>query len=138
MRTKGLFLLALLFALTGPAFPASLPQAPLTVSGATTIDIDAAYRLFRNGALFIDVRKPKAYEMGRIPGAISLPLASSFTAENLATHAAANDAIVIYCGGPRCPLSARASGKAVSWGYRRVHYLRAGLPGWRKAGYPVE
>ncbi len=138
MRITGSFLLILLLAVAGMALPAPLPQAPLSVAGATTIDVDDAYRLFREGVLFIDVRMPKSYDMGRIPGAINLPLASVFTAENLASHATPDDAIVIYCGGPHCPFSAQGTGKAVSWGYRRVYFLRAGLPGWKKAGYPVE
>ena len=138
MRTTGPFLLILLLALNGTVLSSPLPQAPLTVVGATTVDVDDAYRLFREGALFIDVRMPKAFDMGRVPGAINLPLASGFTPENLASHAMPTDTIVIYCGGPHCPLSARATGKAVSWGYRRVYFLRAGLPGWKKADYPVE
>ena len=28
--------------------------------------------------------------------------------------------------------------KAVSWGYKKVHYFAGGFPAWKEAGYPVE
>jgi len=137
MKTIAVSITLLISLLAGTGI-ATAANVPTTITGATTVDADAAYRLFRQGALFVDVRKPKGYDMGRVPGAVSLPLHGGFDHERLGALASTDDKLVIYCGGPRNPLSARAVEKAVSWGYRSVYFFRDGLPGWQKAGYPVE
>ncbi len=138
MKPKTLFLLTLVSTLFTPVLATAATESPQSVSGAVTVDVEAANQLFRKGALFIDVRTPKGYDLGRVPGAINLPLKTDFDNDQLATLAAPDDNIVIYCGGPRCPRSAKAVSKAVGWGYRHVHYFRDGLPAWQQAGYPVE
>ncbi len=135
MRTIAVAFTLLLGLLAGHAAAANTPA---TISGATTIDAEGAYQLFRQGARFIDVRQPKGFDMGRVPGAINLPLHGGFDAMSLGMVAKTDDELVIYCGGPRCPLSSKAVEQAVSWGYRKVYFFRDGLPGWQKAGYPVE
>ena len=137
-QTISAMLLTLLSTLFPPLLAAAPTESPQTIAGATTVDVTTANQLFRQGALFIDVRKPKGYDMGRVPGAINLPLNGSFDQATLQAIAEPDDELVIYCGGTKCPLSARAVNKAVSWGYHHIYYFRSGLPGWEKAGYPVE
>ncbi len=121
-----------------PTAEADFSESPAAVDGATTINVDEAWNLFRHGAVFVDVRMAKAFDSGRIPGAVNLALKHQFTQPNLSLHARPEQPVVVYCGGPHCPLSAKATGKAVSWGYQHLFYFREGLPGWKKAGYPVE
>lgn len=45
--------------------------------------------------------------------------------------------IVFYCLGIKCVASWRAAEKAVELGYKNVYAFREGIPGWKKAGYPL-
>jgi len=111
--------------------------SPLQVPGAITVDAAAAKALFDRGAKFIDVRGP-SWNLGRIPGAVHLFLKDAFTETSLASVADRDEEIVIYCMGPACLLSSKASARAVSWGCKNVHYFRDGFPSWQAANYPVE
>ena len=46
--------------------------------------------------------------------------------------------LIFYCLGVKCVASWRAAEKAVALGYKNVYAFREGLPGWEKAGYPLE
>ena len=46
--------------------------------------------------------------------------------------------LIFYCLGVKCVASWRAAEKAVKLGYKNVYAFREGLPGWEKAGYPLE
>lgn len=112
--------------------------SPETISGANSVSAAEAKALFDKGVLFVDVRKDADWDAGRIPGAEHLDIKSKFTAEALASLAAKNEEIVIYCNGPKCMRSSQACAKAVEWGFTNIHYFREGFPSWKSAGYPVE
>ncbi|HUE46855.1 MAG TPA: tetratricopeptide repeat protein [Aestuariivirgaceae bacterium] len=112
--------------------------SPLEVVGATTVDPADAKALHDRGVPFVDVRPLGMFEVGCIPGGIHLDFVSTFNQDSLLAVADKGSEIVIYCGGPRCLLSSRATAAAVSWGFRRLYYFRDGFPAWRSAGYPVE
>lgn len=120
------------------AIPALAAESPMSVAGAKTVDTEAAHQLFKSGALFIDVRRDSDWDAGRIVGAAHIELKKVYSAETLGAEAAKDEAIVIYCNGPKCPRSAAACEKAVAWGYSNVNYYRDGLPAWQMAGYPTE
>ena len=101
-------------------------------------DVSAARKLFDRGVKFVDVRGLDTWRQGHVPGAVNLFLKSAFSEENLSAVVGKNEEVVIYCMGHRCLLSSQASAKAVSWGFRRVYYLRDGYPKWQSVGYPVE
>lgn len=131
------FALALgIIALTSTA--AAEKISPVSVDGATTVDAKSAKALFDKGVLFVDVRKDKDWEAGRIPDAVHLDVKSAFSEETLAKEVGKGDPVVIYCNGPSCMRSSKASSLAVSWGFSKVYYFRGGFPEWKKAGYPVE
>ncbi len=133
---KATFAALLLLAL--PAHAGDTPS-PEHVEGAKTIGVEEAKRLFENEALFIDTRKDKDWEAGRIPGAEHLDVKKNFTPEALAEVAESKDeAIVVYCNGKKCHRSSKGAKLAVEWGYTNVHYFRDGFPAWKAAGYPVE
>jgi len=113
-------------------------RSPESVEGAITTSLEQAKQLHEDGAVFIDVRNPRLFAKGHIEGAHHLDLKAGFEESAVRALVAEDDAIVIYCSGVKCSRSYRASEKAVTWGYRKVHYFRGGIVEWRKAGYPVE
>lgn len=112
--------------------------SPLAVAGTTAVTTNEAKKLFDSGALFVDVRSTKAWNIGRISDAVLLDIKSNFTEASLTAEAKKTDAIVIYCNGEDCLRSAKASKMAVGWGFTKVNYYRDGFPAWKKAGYPIE
>ncbi|MEN8177953.1 MAG: rhodanese-like domain-containing protein [Pseudomonadota bacterium] len=139
-RRFNYFISMLLLISTVPVFAASelVKSTPQTVPGATTVDAGAAHKLFEEEVAFVDLRKEPAWNAGRIPGAIHLDIKKAFSQESLMNEVNTDEAVVFYCSGIRCPRSAKASEKALSWGYTKVYYFRGGFPAWQTAGYPVE
>ena len=112
--------------------------SPETVPGAITIDGPKAKELFEKGVTFVDVRRDKDWEAGRIPEAVHLELKKEFTKEALSKVVQKDEEVVIYCNGVRCPRSSTACAKAVEWGFTKVYYYRLGFPDWQSRGYPIE
>ena len=125
-------------ALLAPIALAGSKLSPKSVEGATTIDVTKAKALWDEGALFVDVRKDKDWEAGRIPSALHLDLKTAFSEKALLEEVGKDEALVMYCNGIKCLRSSKACAKAVAWGFTRVYYFRGGLPDWRASGYPVE
>ncbi len=113
-------------------------EGPATVDGATTITAAEATQLFENEVPFVDVRKDKDWEAGRVPEAYHLDVKKNFTEESLSEIVKKDETVVFYCNGIKCLRSAVASEKAVGWGYTDVKYFRTGFPAWKDAGNPVE
>lgn len=128
---------ALLVSLSVSVFAAK-KESPTQVSGAVTVNASTAKTMFDQGVLFVDVRKNKDWDAGRIPGAKHLELKKIFSEASLAGLVKKSDKFVLYCNGPKCMRSSKASKKAVGWGFKKVHYFRDGIPAWKKAKYPVE
>lgn len=112
--------------------------SPENVAGATTIDGATAKKMFDQEIAFVDVRKNSDWDAGRIPGAIHIELKKVLNAEALGAEVKKDEAVVIYCNGPKCMRSSEACVKAVGWGFSKVYYYRAGFPDWKSNGYPVE
>lgn len=82
----------------------------------------------------IDARpKERKYDLGHIPGAISLPDAQfdALAAKLLPGDKAA--ALYFYCEGVSCVLSNNSALKAIKLGYSNVKVVPEGYPGWEKA-----
>lgn len=139
IKTK-VFLFLLFFISTPLAFAESelVDATPTEVPGATTVNADEAFKLFEAEAAFIDLRKEPAWNAGRIPGAIHLDFKLSFNQDALEAEVGKDESVVFYCSGIRCPRSAKAATKALSWGYQKVYYFREGFPAWKKSGLPIE
>ena len=112
--------------------------SPETVPGATTISAAEAKKMFDEGVPFVDVRKNSDWEAGRVPEAYHIELKKVFSESELAKVVNSDEPVVIYCNGPKCLRSSKASAMAVEWGYSKVHYFREGFPSWKAAEYPVE
>lgn len=83
-------------------------------------------KMEKGEVLLLDVRPEEEYEMGHIPGAISIPI------EELEKHLAslpANKEIVAYCRGPYCLMSAQAVEILKSKGIKASR-LEAGVHEW--------
>jgi len=112
--------------------------SPTSVDGATSVSAAEAKALFDKGAAFIDTRKDKDWNAGRIPDAIHLDVKKALSEDSLAKEVKKGEAVVMYCNGESCLRSSKGSAMAVSWGYSKVYYFRDGFPAWKAAGYPVE
>lgn len=94
--------------------------------------------VFDRGVPFVDVRSIPSWNRGHIPGAVLLDYKTDFSEANLLAVIGKEQEAVIYCEGPKCLRSSKASAKAVSWGFDKIRYFRDGFPGWKAAGDPIE
>lgn len=108
------------------------------IDGATKITLEVAKAMQERGVTFVDVRAPKDFARGHMPGAHNINVQLVLTRETLAAVAGQNDEVVFSCHGKYCPDSAMATAKAVVWGYKRAYYFPGGYPAWKEAGYPIE
>jgi rhodanese-related sulfurtransferase len=76
--------------------------------------------------------KERKYDLGHLPGAISLPDSQfdKLAAEKLPADKAA--ALYFYCDGLACKLSNDSAMKAIKLGYTNVKVVPEGYPGWQK------
>ena len=54
------------------------------------------------------------------------------------TNLPRNTEIVVYCGGPECPMSRLAAQKLIKFGYDNVRAYEGGLEEWKAAGFATE
>lgn len=80
--------------------------------------------------------KERKYDLGHIPGAISVPDSQfdKLAAQMLPADKAA--ALYFYCEGVSCVLSNNSALKAIKLGYTNVKVVPDGYPGWEKAFGP--
>ncbi len=114
-------------------------EAPLTIHGASTIQLEDAKKLHQAGALFIDVRDQNAWTRGHIVGAMHL----DFTAEEfIRLHENKKldrkTPIVFYCDNNLTNAAAMASFFATKWGYEKVYYFRDGYYSWLAGDAAIE
>ena len=86
----------------------------------------------RQNIIIVDVRTPAEYELGHIPGAVSLPLQEL---EETTPDFDKTKDIIVYCGsGVR---SKEASKILLGRGFDRVYNLLGGLSAWTEVGFQV-
>jgi rhodanese-related sulfurtransferase len=127
----------------GPAkFPPHVKEMVLeTRKQIRTIDMESFRVLLENpqGALIIDVREPKAFGSGHIPGAINIPrgLIEFRIWKHVGYPAEVdyNKKIYVYCGtGARCTLATKT---LQDLGFSEPTAVVMKLAEWKKAGYPL-
>jgi len=122
---------------------------PPTLAGATVISAEECDRLLKENVRVIDVRDELEYEAGHIPGALNIhyrekssksigfdPSVDKFDIKRLPADKLAP--MIIYCNGETCWKSFKASTAAVKAGYKKVFWLRGGMPEWEEKGFPSE
>ena len=131
--------------MAGPA----LADTPPTLDGTKLVSAGDVQKLQVSGAVVIDVRVASEYADGHIKGAMSVPYreksdkAVTFDASqdefNVGKLPPAKDAaIVLYCNGPECWKSFKASTAAIKAGYTNIYWYREGFPDWKSKGLPSE
>lgn len=135
---------------------------PQTLAGAVVVDTDAAYALWRTGAVaFIDVlpRAPKPANLPEgtiwrdkprhsIPGALWLPnvgygaiaeVTADYFRAGLADATGGDmEAPVLFFCLEECWMSWNAAKRAVEYGHTRVFLYPEGTDGWTFQDHPVE
>jgi rhodanese-related sulfurtransferase len=122
-------------------------KAEVPTEGSSTKTVEASTEVksidmtrFKNDreagkvAIVVDVRTPKEYAEGHIPGAISLPLDQVSTRITELEQWKEKEIYLICESGGR---SKRAASLLSEAGYRTVN-IEGGTYAWRNAGYPVE
>ena len=87
-------------------------------------------------ATILDARGGKWDDGRRIPGAGSLTAAAS-DAEIAKAIPSKDGLVVTYCGGTKCPASAKLAGRLRELGYKNVVEYPQGIAGWAGAGLDV-
>lgn len=84
--------------------------------------------------VFLDVRDPQEYNLGRIPGAVTISRGN--LEKNVEGQVPREKTVVVYCAnGNR---SAFAADTLRTMGYENVRSLREGFSGWVAEGGDVE
>jgi len=91
--------------------------------------VDAALK--SGDAVLVDVRTREAYNIGHIPGAISMPLPTIRPGDPRLTNA---KRIIVYAGGWTDPLSSAATKRMLALGYDDVYEFKGGTDVWLDAG----
>ena len=128
---------------------AQAADTPATLAGSKLVSAADVAKLQSSGAIVIDARVASEYAEGHIKGAINVPYREksakdvNFDASqdefNLAKLPADKAAsLVIYCNGPECWKSFKASTVAIKGGYTNIHWYREGFPDWKSKGLPAE
>ncbi len=124
-------------------------DTPPTLAGAKLVNAADVAKAQSSGAAVIDARVASEYADGHIKGALNVPYreksekAVNFDASqdefNLAKLPADKAApVVIYCNGPECWKSFKASTVAIKAGYTNVLWYREGFPNWKSEERPTE
>jgi rhodanese-related sulfurtransferase len=99
------------------------------------ISLKELRRLIRDGSVtVIDVRPAAEYEVGHIPGAISIPVDQLKRRLN---EIPKKRNVVAYCRGPYCVYSVEAVEILRKRGFQ-ARRADEGLPDWRAEGWPIE
>lgn len=122
---------------------------PTSEKGFVVVDAAKAKSLMESGAVMIDARVANEYVESHVKGAKSVPYKEksakavdfdssldSFDLSKLPSDKFA--AVVFYCNGAECWKSYKAAVVATKAGYKKVYWLREGLPAWKASGFPVE
>jgi len=101
------------------------------------ISVEELLRIMTSGQAYnlFDARPVKRFGDAHIPSARpAFPKDENF----LSLLPADKDALLVfYCGGPTCPYTGEAVGKAKEAGYTRLKGFQSGMPGWNKSKLPV-
>jgi rhodanese-related sulfurtransferase len=100
-------------------------------------DCSDVHESMQTGADFVllDVRGPKLFAEGHVPGAINIPH-RTMTAERM-TQYPKDTVFVVYCAGPHCNGATKGAIRLARLGYR-VKEMIGGITGWRDEGFALD
>jgi rhodanese-related sulfurtransferase len=97
-------------------------------------DVHTALEAEHPGFVVLDVRSPRLYAAGHVPGAVSLPH-RRINERNLSAWP--DDTLfVVYCSGPHCNGADRAALAVARLG-RPVKKMIGGMTGWQDEGFEL-
>jgi len=122
---------------------------PDKLAGATIVTADKAKELAAKGVAVIDVRSANEFAEGHIKGAKNVTIkeksekkpdfdASQDSFDLAKLPGDKNTEMIFYCNGLDCWKSYKAATIAVKAGYKKIYWLRGGLPEWKSKGGAVE
>jgi phage shock protein E len=134
-RSPLVVLLLMAGLITGCA-PSSASVEELAAVGIVDVEVDeAAELIFHGDVVILDIRTPREFKVGHIPGAMNVDYRGRDFEERLA-QLDRDQTYVMHCAvGGR---SVRALEIFKEHGFRNVHHLRSGFEGWRAAGKEVQ
>ena len=108
--------------------------------GLPAVSLKQAREAYASGeALFVDARDSDFYEMGHIPGAVSLPVKDfDQTFPRLEEQLLAAARVITYCDGANCEMSVELTEKLLFAGLEQVEIFTGGMQQWRAEGQPIE
>jgi rhodanese-related sulfurtransferase len=136
-------------ALAAAATAGFAADTPMNLAGVTLVTAEQARKLVDGGVPIIDARVANEYVESHIKGAKSVPYKEKSAKDvkfdpkedsfDLAKLPADKSApLIFYCNAGECWKSYKASKLAFDAGYKKVQWLRGGIPEWKAKGYPVE
>jgi rhodanese-related sulfurtransferase len=105
-------------------------------AGFDEVNLEYAYTLWGEGALFLDVRTASSFATGHILDAINIPV-GELDGRTGELSAYLDSDIVVYCSKSTCGWAETACGILVGDGFTVVHMMPAGFEGWCDAGYEI-
>lgn len=128
---------------------ACVADTPTSERGIVVVDPMKAKSLMDGGVPIFDVRVANEYVEAHIKGAKSIPYkeksakvrefdasVDSFDLTKLPADKMAP--VIFYCNGTECWKSYKASVTSVKAGYKKIYWLRTGIPDWISKGLPTE
>jgi rhodanese-related sulfurtransferase len=116
-------------------------EARLAQQGTRMLTLDEVrFYMDKPGTLVVDARSAEEYQLGHIPGALSLPL-DNFDAiyPKLSPTLKKAKMVILYCGGGSCGTSEELAQKLSQMGFEEdLAIFSDGLPGWMRAKLPVQ
>jgi rhodanese-related sulfurtransferase len=124
-------------------------DTPETLAGAKPVAAEDVVKAVAGGAVLIDTRVASEYAEAHIKGAVNVPYREK-SAKTLSYDASQDQfdlaklpadkaaAVVMYCNGPECWKSLKASAVAIKGGYTNILWYRLGIPEWKSKGLPTE
>lgn len=107
--------------------------------GLPAVSLEQAREAYEGGyALFVDAREPDFFEVGHIPGAVSLPVKDfERVFPLLKERLLAVPRVIAYCDGASCEASVELTEKLLFAGLEHVEIFTGGIQQWKAAGQPV-
>ena len=88
-----------------------------------------------NAPLILDVRTPREYEAGHIPGAVNIPH-TELNGRISELESNRNEEIVVHCqSGPRAGIAQSILSRA---GFMKIRELQGHMQQWKAGGYRIE
>ena len=116
-------------------YPAGEPEwIKKSYKEVDAIVLKSAYE--NNSSLIVDARPYKKFLQETVPGAISIP-DTKFDKLQGRFPINKDEKVIVFCGGFKCAKSHIIAKKLVSLDYKNVSVYAAGLPAWKKLGYPT-